>query len=528
MFSISLTVSGTEASKKLLHRAIDRVLRAPMSFFDTTPLGRIMNRFSKDIDRMDNNLTDSMRVAGMTMALIISVFVLIIVYYYYFAAALGPLLLFYISIASYYHSSSNEVKKHESSLRSVLFARFNEAILGTSTIRAYGLTDKIMTTINDAVDEMDSAYFLTFANQRWLGVRLDAIGVLMVFVTEMLVVTTRFNVSPSISGLVLSYLLSIVQMLQFTVRQAADVDNAMLSTDRLLYYGNNIEQEGPAHTVPLADEWPSRGEIIFHNVHMRYRPRLPLALKGFNLHVKPGERIGVVGRTGAGKSSVIMALFRMVELSEGNIEVDGMDIGTVGLEDLRSRMSIIPQDPTLFSGTIRSNLDPFQTHTDLELWSSLRQAHLVEDTDWNPEKVSATETSAETGQHWINLETKVEEGGNNLSHGQRQLLALARALVRGSQIIICDEATSSIDFETDVKIQKAISVGFEGRTLLCVAHRLKTIITYDRICVIDHGGVAEIDTPLALYDAKGIFKSMCDQSSITRETILAAEEDSKI
>lgn len=499
-----------------------------MSFFDTTPLGRIMNRFSKDIDTMDNNLTDSMRTAGMTLAMIISVFILIIAYYYYFAAALGPLLLFYLSIASYYHSSANEVKKHESLLRSVLFARFNEAIFGTTTIRAYGMTDKFMATINDAVDEMDSAYFLTFANQRWLGVRLDAIGVIMVFVTEMLVVTSRFNVSPSISGLILSYLLSIVQMLQFTVRQAADVDNAMISTERVFDYGNNIEQEAPVHTVPLPEEWPSRGEIIFRNVHMRYRPQLPLALKGFNLHVQPGERIGVVGRTGAGKSSIIMALFRMVELSDGQIEVDGMDIGTIGLQDLRSRMSIIPQDPTLFAGTVRLNLDPFQTHTDLELWSALRQAHLVEE-DTDPNNAEQPSSAAKTaGPQRILLDSKVEEGGNNFSHGQRQLLALARALVRGSQIIICDEATSSIDFETDLRIQKAISDGFAGRTLLCIAHRLKTIIGYDRVCVIADGGVAEIGAPLALYDADGIFKSMCDQSSITRETIVAVERDSAL
>ncbi|KAL1967659.1 hypothetical protein VTN77DRAFT_2916 [Rasamsonia byssochlamydoides] len=364
---------------------------------------------------------------------------------------------------------------------------------------------------------MDSAYFLTFANQRWLSVRHDAIGTIMVFVTEMLVVTSRFDISPSIGGLVLSYLLSVVQMLQFTVRQAADVENSMHSTERIYYYGTDIEQEAPTHAIPVADDWPQKGEIVFHDVHMRYRPQLPLVLDGFDLHVKPGERIGIVGRTGAGKSSITIALFRMVELTEGSIEIDGIDIRTVGLQNLRSRVSIIPQDPTLFAGTVRSNLDPFNSHTDLELWSALRQAQLV---DVN------SSTEEETSQSHINLETTVEEEGRNFSLGQKQLLAFARALVRGSQIIVCDEATSSIDFETDRKIQKAISNGFRGRTLLCVAHRLKTIIGYDRVCVMDRGRVAEVDTPLALYDAGGLFKSMCDQSCITRETIIAAAETS--
>jgi ABC-type multidrug transport system fused ATPase/permease subunit len=214
-----------------------------------------------------------------------------------------------------------------------------------------------------------------------------------------------------------------------------------------------------------------------------------------------------------------------------------MDIKTIGLNDLRSRMSIIPQDPTLFAGTVRSNLDPFNTRTDLELWSALRQAHLVDDNsnssnannDSIDKELGDKESSPSGNNHnsaQITLDSVVEEGGNNFSLGQRQLLALARALVRNSKITICDEATSSIDFETDLKIQRAMSEGFKGRTLLCIAHRLKTIIGYDRICVMDKGKVAEVASPLELYDANGIFRSMCDQSAITREAILAAEAES--
>lgn len=491
-----------------------------------------MNRFSKDIDTLDNTMTDSMRLATMTLAQIIAVFILIIVYYYYFAAALGPLLVIYITLALFYNTSAREIQKHESRLRGRLFSRFNESVYGIATIRAYGRSESFVNSINEDIDQVDSAYFLTFANQRWLAVRLDVLGVIMVFVTEILVVTSRFNVSPSISGLVLSYLLSSVQMLQFTVRQAADVDNNMNSVERIDYYGREIEQEAPAHTIPVPEEWPSRGEVVFSDAHLRYRPGLPYALEQFDLHIQPGERVGIVGRTGAGKSTIIMALFRMVELAQGKIVIDGIDISTIGLNDLRSRMSIIPQDPTLFAGTIRSNLDPFNTRTDEELWAALQQAHLVEDNHSSTTETPATtkeiaidsknSNNNNTPSSQITLDSIVEEGGANFSLGQRQLLALARALVRNSKITICDEATSSIDFETDIKIQKAMSEGFKGRTLLCIAHRLKTIIGYDRICVMDKGRVAEVGTPLELFDAGGIFRSMCEQSSITREVIVAA------
>lgn len=500
-----------------------------------------MNRFSKDVDTLDNMMTDSLRIATVTLAQIIAVFILIIAYYYYFAAALGPLMVIYIWLALFYNTSAREIQKHESRLRGRLFSRFNESIYGTATIRAYGRTQSFINQIKYDIDQMDSAYFLTFANQRWLAVRLDVLGVVLVFVTEILVVTSRFNVSPSISGLVLSYLLASVQMLQFTVRQAADVDNNMNSVERIDYYGRQVEQEAPSHTFDVDPQWPSKGEVIFQNAHLRYRPGLPFALEQFNLHIQPGERVGIVGRTGAGKSTIIMALFRMVELAEGKIYMDGIDISTVGLNDLRSRMSIIPQDPTLFAGTIRSNLDPFNTRTDEELTAALRQAHLIDD---NTAAAAAAAPAAEAAVPYskkeigmtarnkannnntqaaqITLDSIVEEGGNNFSLGQRQLLALARALVRNSNITICDEATSSIDFETDLKIQRAMSEGFKGRTLLCIAHRLKTIIGYDRICVMDKGRVAELASPLELYDAGGIFRGMCEQSSITRESIIAA------
>ncbi len=514
-FSVLLTTLGTRASRVMLQKAMTRALRAPMSFFDTTPLGRITNRFAKDVDIMDNNLTDAMRMYFFTLAMITSVFILIIVYFHYFAIALGPLFLMFLFSASYYRSSARELKRHESVLRSDVFARFSEAVSGTASIRAYGLQGYFVEGIHKSVDQMNSAYYLTFSNQRWLSVRLDAIGNLLVFTTGILVVTSRFNVSPSIGGLVLSYILSIVQMIQFTIRQLAEVENAMVSTERLHYYGTELDEEPPLHMKDIPDSWPQKGEIVFNEVQMRYRDGLPLVLQGLNMTVAGGERIGIVGRTGAGKSSIMSTLFRLVELSGGSISIDGINIAQVGLKDLRTRLAIIPQDPTLFRGTIRSNLDPFNEHTDLELWSALRQSDLVE-----------TDANLDDKAHGrIHLDGIVEEEGLNFSLGQRQLMALARALVRGSQIIVCDEATSSVDMDTDQKIQRTIQTGFRGKTLLCIAHRLKTIINYDRICVMDQGRIVELDRPINLWEEGGIFRGMCDRSGVRREDFEGYKED---
>lgn len=516
LFSVLLSILGTNSSKVMLRQAVTRVLRAPMSFFDTTPLGRITNRFSRDVDVMDNNLTDAMRMYFLTLAMITSVFALVIAYFHYFAIALGPLYVLFILAAGYYRASAREVKRFESIMRSNLFAKFSEGLSGVSSIRAYGLQKRFVDELRVSIDDMNGAYYLTFSNQRWLSVRLDLIGNLLVFTVGILVVTSRFSVNPSIGGLVLSYILSIVQMLQFGVRQLAEVENGMNAVERLRYYGTELEEEAPLHTVEVRPSWPEKGEIVFDDVQMRYRENLPLVLQGLSMHVRGGERIGIVGRTGAGKSSIMSTLFRLVEISGGSITIDGLNISTIGLHDLRSRLAIIPQDPTLFRGTVRSNLDPFSEHDDLKLWSALRQADLV--------PADAAIDDRRTDPSRIHLDSIVEEDGLNFSLGQRQLMALARALVRGSQIIVCDEATSSVDMETDDKIQATMAAGFRGKTLLCIAHRLRTIIGYDRICVMDAGRIAELDTPLALWKQGGIFRGMCDRSGIRVEDIKSAKE----
>ncbi|KAF2157253.1 ABC multidrug transporter [Myriangium duriaei CBS 260.36] len=523
-YATTLTTLCARAGRTMLTRAVAHTIRAPISFFDTTPIGRITNRFSKDVDTMDNSLTDDLRFLLYIIATLVSVFCLVTAYYYYFLAALVPLGLAFVATASYYRASAREIKRHEAVLRSTVFARFGEAITGTTTIRAYGVQSHFLASISASLDSMDGAYFLTFAGQRWLSTRLDTVGALLIFVVGILIVTSRFSVNPSIGGVVLAYMLGIVQLIQETVHVFTDVENEMISTERLYQYGHSLEQEEstPASGGDIVGStWPEKGELRFMNVQMRYRPGLPLVLTGLTVHIRPGERVGIVGRTGAGKSSIISAIFRLVELCHGCISIDDVDISTVPLHDLRSRLSIIPQDPTLFQGTIRSNLDPFDEYEDLRLWEALRQAGFATEASLQP----AIEAG---GGGRIQLDMPVEDEGLNFSLGQRQLIALARVLAKGSQIIMFDEATSSVDFETDKKVQETIHHAFQGKTLLCIAHRLKTIIGYDRTLVMEGGQVAEYDSPLNLFDNGGIFRGMCDRSGITRDHIMSQREELRL
>ncbi|KUI61105.1 Oligomycin resistance ATP-dependent permease YOR1 [Cytospora mali] len=497
LFGVCLAISCTSSSNYMLNKAMRKILHAPIAFFDTTPLGRITNRFSKDVDVMDYSLTEALRLYCISIAMVLSIFALILSYFYWFVCALVPVIIIFFFSAAYYRASAREVKRHEAVLRSVVFARFAEGLSGVSCIRSYDSQGRFVKTIKGAVDNMNSANFLTFSNQRWLNMRLDLVGVILILTVGIVVVEERFTQSPAISGLVLSYILGATQVLQFIVRQFADVENAMNATERLHTYGKDIPEEGASVNNgiiprPPTTAWPYIGQISFENVHMRYRPELPEVLKGFNLQVAGGERIGIIGRTGAGKSSLIGALFRMQELCAGSITIDGEDISKLPLNSLRSRLSIIPQDTTLFRGTVRSNLDPFNTCSEWQLLHALQQAGLGS----------------------LHLDDKVEEEGLNFSLGQRQLIALARVLVRGSRIVVCDEATSNVDLDTDEKIQRTMLEAFKGKTVLTIAHRIRTIINYDRICVMQQGQIIELGTPRELWELGGIFKGMCERSGI--------------
>ncbi|TBU32613.1 P-loop containing nucleoside triphosphate hydrolase protein [Dichomitus squalens] len=490
---------GFFVSQNLHHYSIRNIFYAPMSFFDTTPMGRILSVFGKDIENIDNQLP-----VVLTIANVVGSIVLITAVEHYFIIAAVVIALGYSYFAQFYKASAREMKRLDNMLRSLLYAHFAESLSGLATIRSYGEVNRFVRDNEYFIDLEDRAAYLTVTNQRWLAIRLDFLGGITTFIVAILAVSNASGIDPAQIGLVLTYTTSLTQLCGMVTRQSAEVENYMSSVERILQYSRDdvIPQEAP-HEIPdhkPPPEWPAKGAIEFDQVVMRYRAGLPFVLKGLTLQINGGEKIGVVGRTGAGKSTLMLALFRIVELTSGSIKVDGVDISKIGLKDLRSKVSIIPQDPLLFSGTVRSNLDPFNLYTDAELWDALHRSFLVE----GP-KADADDTHTPTSR--FNLETVIDTEGSNLSVGERSLLSLARALVKDN-------------LETDAKIQHTIQTQFRHKTLLCIAHRLRTIISYDRILVLDSGNIAEFDTPQKLFNMPhGIFRGMCERSGITLEEI---------
>eukprot|EP01119_Soliformovum_irregulare_P026270 TRINITY_DN9993_c3_g2_i1.p1 TRINITY_DN9993_c3_g2~~TRINITY_DN9993_c3_g2_i1.p1 ORF type:complete len:1457 (+),score=483.96 TRINITY_DN9993_c3_g2_i1:233-4372(+) len=493
-------------SAKFFHNAmISKVMRAPTSFFDTTPLGRILNRFTKDVNTIDESLP---RTLGMFLSMCFgagSVFFVIMFVSPFFLTILLPLGYFYRHIQKYYLQSSRELKRLESISKSPIYAQFSETLAGLGTIRPYNKIDQFIVINNRKLDTNMSAYYILTAANRWLGVRLEFIGTLVVTMAAGLAVIEKGNIEPGIAGLAITYALQLTGSLNWLVRMATEVETQMVSIERAMDYVE-LRTEAAEHipsTEPKSD-WPAEGAIAFEDVELRYREGLDLVLRGISMKIRPREKVGVVGRTGAGKSSLMLALFRMVELSGGKITIDGVDISTIGTYALRSKLSIIPQDPTLFTGTIRDNLDPFNERTDLQIWEALGSVNLKDTIEKLP----------------LKLEAPVVQYGDNFSVGQKQLLCLCRALLRRSTILVMDEATAAVDFETDALIQKTIRQEFKDVTVLTIAHRINTIIDYDKVLVLDKGLVAEFDRPdVLLNDPTTIFSHMNRKHVATQEDV---------
>ncbi|KAL4080959.1 ABC transporter [Scleroderma citrinum] len=530
-FTLGVVVSllTYDASQKLHERAIYRVLHAPMSFFGTTPLGCIMNRFLKDISNIDNVMVDALRMTSTAVVQIFGAAVLISTVFPWFLIAIFVVLAAYFYVATFYQASARRLKRLEANLRDSVQSHFSETLSGLTTIRAYGEVARFENENHEFVDienrPVTLACWLMVTNERWLNTHLDFLGSILTFAVALLTVGARFTMSPGQTGVLLSYILSVQSRFGWAILQFAGVEKSMHSVERIVHYAEEIEQEAPHYMdqVPIPADWPSEGRIVLNDVVMKYRPELPPVLKGLSMTVVPGEKIGIVGRTGAGKSSIMTALYRIVELSSGSIEIDDVDISDVGLSRLRKSISIIPQDAFLFSGTLRTNLDPFGVYDDACLWDALRRAHLVESSrELQPSQSEGVPPNGPwTPGTRFSLDSPIEEEGMNLSTGQRSLVSLARALVNDTKILVLDEATASVDYETDRKIQDTIVSEFKDRTILCIAHRLRTIISYDRICVLDAGTIAEFDTPANLFAIpNGIFRGMCETSSISLDDIM--------
>jgi ABC-type multidrug transport system fused ATPase/permease subunit len=454
-----------------------------MSFFDTTPLGRILNRFSKDQYVIDESLTDTLYSYMRQVFAVLGIFIAICSVTPLFACVLIPLLFFYSKIQDYYVSSSRELRRLDSVLRSPIFSHFSETIDGVSIIRAFKSQARFIQTNQLKVDKSLRAYFLYISSNRWLALRLEFIGSIVVGAAAVFAVIGRHSIEPSLAGLSISYALMITQSLNWMVRMSSEREANIVSVERNVEYAN-VESEGQL-IVPdnrPATEWPHSGTIAIDNLVMAYRPGLKPVINGLECIINPKEHIGIVGRTGAGKSSFFLAILRIVEPMKGSIRIDDIDISQIGLADLRSKISVIPQDPILFTGTVRFNLDPFSLYSDADIERVLALVHLKAYVDSLDKK----------------LDFEVQEGGSNFSGGQKQLICLARALLRKSKILFMDEATSSVSRDIDNLIQKTISEEFRDCTVLTIAHRLETVMESDRIFVMSEGKIIESGNPLEL------------------------------
>lgn len=410
-----------------------------------------------------------------------------------------PLAIVYFFVQRFYVATSRQLKRLESVSRSPIYSHFSETITGASVIRAYGRENSFVCLNDLKVDENQKSYFPNIISNRWLGVRIELIGNFVVLFAALFAVLGKNSLNAGLVGLSVSYALQVTMSLNWMVRMTSDLESNIVAVERVKEY-SETETEAPwiIEDKRPPEDWPAQGEVEFVDYSVRYRKGMDLVLKGLSLRVKGGEKIGIVGRTGAGKSSMTLCLFRILEAVKGEIKIDGVRISEIGLHDLRSKITIIPQDPVLFSGTLKMNLDPFNKYSEDEIWKALELSHLKRFVSSKPEK----------------LEYECSEGGENLSVGQRQLVCLARALLRKTRILVLDEATAAIDLETDDLIQMTIRTQFEDCTVLTIAHRLNTIMDYTRVLVLDKGTIAEFDTPSSLIASRGIFYGMAKDAGL--------------
>ncbi|KAF9194402.1 Canalicular multispecific organic anion transporter 2 [Haplosporangium sp. Z 11] len=523
---LALAVARIRASETIHANLLDRILHAPIAFFDTTPLGRIINRFTSDIFSVDiripNKIIDVL-IFGVSVASTL----FLIVFSTPFFAILVPFLIAGAWIVQIcFLGVSRTLTRIYSASKSPVYQYFNECLGGVSTMRAMGIQEQFIAKNTALTDRMSNNFLCNMSSRRWLDVQLRLLSNVVLLCAALFAVLQREKADPSLVGLTLSFAMSITEEVTMLVRNFCDLDNQLVNMERVLEY-TSLQTEAPDFTdVVLPANWPLEGRVCFYNYSTRYREGLDLVLKHIFVDIAAGEKVGIVGRTGAGKSSLTLALFRIVEaansywakassnsdsaamdpedrlLNRGNdsneendrdeameenvdggrIEIDGVDISTVGLQKLRLHLSIIPQDPTLFAGTVRDNLDPFHELEDAELWQALERSHLKDYIATLP-----------GGLHF-----EVTQNGDNFSVGQRSLICLARALLKKTKILVLDEATAAVDVETDELIQKTIRKEFRDRTILTIAHRIKTVMDSDKILVLEHGRVAEFDTPAQL------------------------------
>ncbi|KAL3972080.1 microtubule-associated serine/threonine kinase [Sarotherodon galilaeus] len=508
--TLLLANASINAARILHSRLLNNILRVPMVFFDTTPIGRVINRFAKVgscislfKDSFHNEaIPASLRVFLQCLLSVLGTIFVICLATPFFAIVIIPLALIYFFVQRFYIATSRQLRRLDSVSRSPIYSHFGETVSGLSVIRAYKHQDRFLKHNEVTIDENLKSIYLRIVSDRWLAMRLEFVGNLVVFFAALFAVISRDSIDSNVVGLSVSYALNVTQTLNWLVRMTSELETNIVAVERVNEYTQlKNEADWVTDTRP-PQMWPEAGRVQFENFKVRYRPELDLVLHGITCDIDSTEKIGIVGRTGAGKSSLTNCLFRIIEAAEGRILIDDVDISTIGLHDLRNRLTIIPQDPVLFSGSLRMNLDPFDKFSDEEIWRVLELSHLKS-------YVSGLQEG---------LQHKVAEGGENLSVGQRQLLCLARALLRKSRILILDEATAAVDLETDNLIQNTIRKEFSDCTVLTIAHRLHSIMDSSRVMVLDAGKIVEFDSPSNLLEKEGHFYAMAKDAGITLES----------
>ncbi|KAH9476699.1 ABC transporter 7 [Psilocybe cubensis] len=556
--SVMIQYTGAlRASRILFKQLLVTVVRATFRFHDTTPQGRMLNRFGKDVETIDSSLAGSLQAVNSSLMGFFAAIITVAVVFPYFIIPAIFIGFAYRSLAIGYLNTGRDLRRMESNSRSPIFSDFGELLEGIVTVRAFSAERRFLDNLHKKIDVTTKMWYTFWMTNRWLLLNFDALGALSVLVTTLFSIATLAN-GAGLAGLCITSAMAFTSSVYWACRFWTGLELDLNSVERVVEY-LDLPQEPPAiiesNRVPAY--WPSSSNndslVVVEDLEIKYAPDLPAVLHGVSFSLKAGERVGLLGRTGSGKSTLAMSILRFVDPTNGRIMIDGIDISTIGIHDLRSRLTFIPQDATLFSGTLRDNLDPFGDHTDAECLDVLRRVHMITDSPHlslessrdqsasssrNPTRpstptghdrestidtMSAASTNVDSKAS-VSLDTKVSAGGTNFSQGQRQLIAMARALLRRSSIIVLDEATSSIDFATDAKIQTTIREEFTNSLLLTVAHRLRTVIDYDRLIVLDKGQIVEFDTPWNLINKEdGIFRNMCMKSGSFTELESAAK-----
>ncbi|NXI81975.1 MRP2 protein, partial [Rhipidura dahli] len=496
LFATMLCAQGAMRASRVMHQQLlSNILRVPMSFFDTTPTGRIVNRFAKDIFTVDETIPMSFRSWLSCFMAIISTLIMICLATPFFAVVIVPLSVFYYFVLRFYVSTSRQLRRLDSVTRSPIYSHFGETVSGLSVIRAYGHQERFLKQNETTMDINQKSVYSWIISNRWLAIRLEFVGSLVVFFSALLAVIAKGTLEGGIVGLSVSSALNVTQTLNWLVRTSSELETNIVAVERVHEYTkvkNEVRKPG-SRQPPAAQLGASRKA---HQSKMESICSVFYSAVSWSKKLFP--QVGVVGRTGAGKSSLTNCLFRVLEAAGGKIIIDEVDIATIGLHDLRKNLTIIPQDPVLFTGSLRMNLDPFDQYSDEEVWKALELAHLKTYVQGLPEGL-------------LHL---VSEGGENLSVGQRQLVCLARALLRKAKILILDEATAAVDLETDHLIQTTIQREFADCTVLTIAHRLHTIMDSNRVMVLQAGQIVEFDSPEELLMKEGIFSAMAKDAGI--------------